>query len=471
MNRNVCAMAAIIVLSTSQAICGDASTKPSASTPSWLDSLSIDGFLSGGVALNFARPYNKINFGHLETDRANWPQFNQAILNVARPLDQKATGLDFGLGFIGMLGTDARYTQFLGQTEYLIHDRTQLSIVEANLQAHLPILTKGGVDVTIGQFMSYNGFEKLTSKDNVFYTRSYSSNFGPFVDTGVMSIVHATDWLDLYAGIVSGVDTSIGWPGDNNNSPSIHAGFGLNLLDGDLSILAITHSGPENPNVKDPLLVGWPDGVIGGIPAACACNPNNAWLMYNNLTATWNVTENLSFTSDISYFRESGWYPVSVFGSAFDALNALPNGFGFNTSLFPQHPRGANAYGIAQYATYKVDDSIKLGARVEFWRDAKNFFAAAYPGYFDSVNAEHGFPAPSVIEQPQGHGTSYLAITAGVTFSQKLTGLPYFSGLILRPEFRWEAAVNDAAPFFGPNGPKRTQGLFSMDVIAPFAIQ
>jgi hypothetical protein len=471
MNRNVCAMAAIILLSTSPAICGDASTKPSASTSRWLDSLSIDGFLSGGVAINFARPFNKINFGHLETDRANWPQFNQAILNVERPLDQKATGLDFGLGFIGMIGTDARYTQFLGQTEYLIHDRTQLSIVEANLQAHLPILTNGGVDVTIGQFMSYNGFEKLTSKDNVFYTRSYSSNFGPFVDTGVMSIVHATDWLDLYAGIVSGVDTSIGWPGDNNNSPSIHAGFGLNLLDGDLSILAITHSGPENPNVKDPLLVGWPDGVIGGVPAACACTPNNAWRLFNNLTATWNVTENLSFTSDISYFRESGWYPVSVFGSSFDALNALPNGFGINASLFPQHPRGANAYGIAQYATYKIDDSIKLGARVEFWRDAKNFFAAAYPGYFDSVNSEHGFPAPSVIVQPQGQGTSYLAITAGVTFSQKLTGLPYFSGLILRPEFRWEAAVNDAAPFFGPNGPKRTQGLFSMDVIAPFTIQ
>lgn len=464
-------MAAILFLSTAQALCDDAPQKPSASPTSWLDTLSIDGFLSGGVVINFAQPFNKINFGHLQTDRANWPQFNQAILNVERPLDKNAAGLDVGFGFIGMIGTDARYTQFLGQTEYLFHDRTQLSIVEANLQAHLPILTQGGVDVTIGQFSSYNGFEKLTSKDNVFYTRSYSSNFGPFVDTGVMSIVHATDWLDLYAGIVTGVDTSIGWPGDNNNSPSIHAGFGLNLLDGDLSILAITHSGPENPDVKDPFLVGWPNGVIGGIPAACACNPNNAWLMYNNFTATWNVSEKLSVTSDISYFRESGWNPVSIFGTTFDALNALPNGFGLNASLIPQHPRGANAYGIAQYATYKIDDSIKLGARVEFWRDAKNFFAAAYPGYFDSVNAEHGFPAPSVIVQPQGHGTSYLAITAGVTFSQTLRGLPYFSGLILRPEFRWESAVNDAAPFFGPNGPKRTQGLFSMDVIAPFTIQ
>ena len=353
MKRVVAVMAAL--LSASQAVCGDA-PKKSPDSKSWLDSLAIDGYLSGGVAINFALPYNKINFGHLDTDRANWPQFNQAILNVERPLDKKAADLDFGLAFIGMLGTDARYTQFLGQTEYLIHDRTQLSIVEANLQAHLPILTKGGVDVTVGQFTSYNGFEMLTSKDNIFYTRSLSSNAGPFVDTGVMSIVHAADWLDLYAGIVTGVDTSIGWPGDNNNSPSIHAGFGLNLLDGDLSILAITHSGPENPNVKDPLLVGWPGGVIGGVPAACACNPNNSWTLYNNLTATWNATEKLSFASDISYFRETGYNPVSIFGTTFDALNALPNGFGLNTSLVPQHPRGANAYGVAQYATYKIDE-------------------------------------------------------------------------------------------------------------------
>jgi hypothetical protein len=470
MKRIVRLTATILLVSASQAVCSDAARKSSAAE-SWLDSLSVDGYLSGGEVINFARPFNKINFGHLETDRANWPQFNQAILNVARPFDKNASSLDFGFSFTGMLGTDARYTQFLGQTEYLIHDRTQLSIVEANLKAHLPILTEGGVDIQVGEFVSYNGFEKLTAKDNIFYTRSLSSNFGPFVDTGIMSVIHATNWLDLYTGIVTGVDTTFGWPGDNNNSPSLHAGVGLNLLDGDLSILAVTHSGPENPNVKDPLLVGWPYGVVGGVPAACACNPNNAWRMFNNLTATWNATENLSFTTDISYFRESGWYPVSIFGTAFDALNALPNGFGLDTSLLPQHPRGANAYGIAQYATYKVDDSIRLGARIEFWRDAKNFFAAAYPGYFDSVNVQHGFPAPSAIFQPEGQGTSYLAITAGVTFSHKLTAFPYFSGLIVRPEFRWEAAVNDAAPFFGPHGPKRTQGLFSMDVIAPFTIQ
>lgn len=81
MKRIVAVMA--FLLSASQAVCGDAPRKPSDST-NWLDSLTIDGYLSGGVAINFALPYNKINFGHLDTDRANWPQFNQAILNVER---------------------------------------------------------------------------------------------------------------------------------------------------------------------------------------------------------------------------------------------------------------------------------------------------------------------------------------------------------------------------------------------------
>lgn len=472
MKRSVPTVAAVLALLLSSAPSTEAAPrKAAAPPPSWLDTLTIDGYLSGGVAINFAKPFNKINFGHLQTDRANWPQFNQAILAVNRPLDRAASELDLGFQFVGLLGTDARYTQLLGMTEYLIRDRTQLSIVEAAALARLPILTKGGVDLKVGQFSSYNGFEALLSKENFFYTHSYSFNFGPFLDTGIMSETHVTDWLDLYAGIATGIDTSIGWPGDNNNSPSLHAGFKLTLLDGDLSIQAVTHSGPENPNVKDPFRVGWPYGIVGGVSAACACNPNNTWRYFNNLTTTWKATQKLTLAADVSYFREDGWNPISIIGLSPDALDVLANSFDLDTSLVPQRPRGASAYGIAQYATYQLNDLIKLGARVEFWRDDKNFFAAAFPGYFDNANLEHGFPAPSLIEQPAGQGTSYFEVTVGANISPKFTGIPYLSGLIIRPEFRWEAALNDAAPFFGPNGPKRTQGLFSMDVIAPFTIK
>jgi hypothetical protein len=67
-------------------------------------------------------------------------------------------------------------------------------------------------------------------------------------------------------------------------------------------------------------------------------------------------------------------------------------------------------------------------------------------------------------------GTSYLALTAGMTITPELPKLPYITGLILRPEFRWDTAVNGTAPFFGRNGFSSSQGMFNMDVIVPFSL-
>lgn len=437
----------------------------------WLDTLTIDGFLEGGVAINPALPANGLNFGQYYTDRANSPQLNESVVTIQRPLDPKEKGLDYGFKLQGMFGTDVRYTEYLGQFDYLIKGRAQFTIMEANLQAHLPILTTGGVDLKIGQFGTYNGTEVFPAKDNIFYTHVYSYNFGPFLETGAMSITNVTDRLKFYAGITSGIDTTIGWPGDNNNSPSFHGGFSVSLLNGDLTIMGITHSGPENPDVKDPYRVGWPTGVVGGIPAACVCNPNHTWRYYNNLMTTWKATDNLTFITDMNYYREDGWNPISITGLPDYTLNSLGMAFGFNSTLIPQRPQGADAYGVSQYAVYKLNDLVRLGGRIEFWRDNKNFFAAAYPGYFDNANALHGFPAPSVISRPSGQGTSYLAITVGATITPKFDGGTIFSGLIVRPELRWDAAVNNAAPFFGSNGPKRTQGLVLIDAILPFALR
>lgn len=439
----------------------------------WLDTVSIDGFLEGGVAINPAMPFNKLNFGHYYTDRANTPQFNQGSLIIQRPLNPDRNSLDFGFKFQGVIGTDVRYSQFLGETEYLIPSRTQLGVLEANALVHLPILTKGGMDVKIGQFFTYNGAEVFSAKDNIFYTHSYSYNFGPFFHTGVMTQTQVNDWLNVYVGMTTGLDTTIGWPGDNNNSPSLHGGFSAALFDGDLTITAITHSGPENPSSKDPLHVGYPLGVIGGIPAACACAPSSTWRYYNNVVLQWKAAEDLTFGADISFYREDGWNTASITGLSTNVLNALGAIYGFDPAVIPKRAKGANAYGVAHYATYKFNDLIKVSSRIEFWRDANNFFAMAFPGYFDSVNALHGFYAPSVISRPAGQGTSYFAMTLGATIAPKFEEVPYLSGLILRPEIRWDTAVNGVSPFFGPDAshPRRSQTLISMDVILPFSVR
>ncbi len=462
---------AMAALSASMALAGEPKVEKEVSPPpAWLDTLTIDGWIAGGVVVNPSQPFNKVNFGHLFTDRANWPQFNQGILTVARPLDPKAEGFDFGFKMQWMLGTDARYSHYLGVLDYAIHDRTQIAPIEAYVTAHLPLVTplsQGGVDIKVGKFVTYNGAEVIPAKDNLLYTHSYIFNFGPFLHTGVMTNTHVNPWLDVYAGVTTGVNTSIGWPGDNNSSASFHGGLGLNLLDGNLTVMAFTHAGPENPKQLDPYGVGWPN-----TPVACACNPNSTWRYFNNLTTTWKATENLTFITDISYMRENGNITISKTGLPANTVAALDGNFGTSLAALGNRPQGADAYGVAQYVSYKLDDVLKLNGRIEYWRDNKNFFAAAFPGYFDAVNTAHGFYSPSTIFQPANVGTSYLALTAGVTITPEVPEMPIIKGIIFRPEVRWDVAVNGATPFFGPNGGrKRSTGLIAMDVIVPFSIR
>ncbi len=463
--------AAALIAGSAFAADVDAAKKkePPAPPPSWWDAVTITGYLEGSETANFAAPFNKLNFGRLFDDRTG-PMFNQAILTVQRPLDPKATGYDFGFKVQGMVGEDARYTHYLGELDYAIHSRTQLDVVEAHALAHLPWVTpisQGGIDVKLGQWVTLEGAEVISAPDNPFFSHSYIFNFGiPFKHTGLMTTTHVNSLLDLYAGVTSGVNTSLGWPGDNNAAPAFDGGVGLNLLDGKLTVLATTHIGPENPKQLDPFGVGWPNGVIGGIPVACACNPNSTLRFLNDMTVTWKATENLTFITDANYIRDNGWNTVPLIGGSNAALAA----FGFNPALFPQRALGVEAYGVAQYAIYKINDLFKIGARAEIFRDNNNFFVAGYPGYFDFVNYEHGFPTPSVIAAgPVNRGTTYFSLTVGTTITPEVPKNPYVANVILRPELRWDTTLNDTTPFAG--GTKRSTVTFGFDAILPFTLK
>jgi hypothetical protein len=254
-------------------------------------------------------------------------------------------------------------------------------------------------------------------------------------------------------------------------------------------MLGIVHHGPENSTQGrnnftytppgSPFI--WPNNVLGGVPTACICEPNTANRTYVNLTTTWKATENLTFVTDIAYNRESAWNPISITGistgsyGAWDATGVFP----VPLANLPQKSQGADSYAIAQYASYKVNDIFKINGRVEYYRDNKNFFLAAFPGYFDGINFLRGVScpscqfAPNAIGAPNLTGTSYLALTAGVTITPEIPKMPFISGMIIRPEFRWDTAVNgNTYPFYrgSGNGRSRSQGMFNMDVIIPFSL-
>jgi hypothetical protein len=512
---------------------------PPAAPAKWTDTLTVDGFVEGGIAVNPAQPFNGLNWGHLYTDRANTPIFNSGVLTVQRPLDAKSDNLDYGFKLQGMVGEDMRYNHYMGELDYAIPSRTQIGPIEAHGLIHLPIksaVTEGGIDVKVGQFVTMNGAELITAKDNLFYSHAYMFNFGPFVDTGVMVTTHSKSWLDIYTGIITGNNMSIGWPGDNNNGATFHGGFGFNFLDGDLVIMAITTTGPENPKQTDKYGVGWSTGYAGGglataygaqqgfaatpypfsnaqnglpytgnmsvwgVPGQCACNVSNAIRSWNNLTTTWKATDRLTFVNDISFMMESGWNP-SLFGQPqknWGILNGNANSpvsgaaLG-NNGIFgvvAAQPMGATAYGIAQNVAYKLDDVWLLKGRLEYFRDSNNLFVSAFPGYNGLANFQHGYFDPSVINRntwvlpggwnPFGSattqgtaytGTSYLALTVGTTITPKLPdNIPYLTGLMIRPELRWDQAVNGTSPFFSKNGMSSSQGMFNMDIILPFSL-
>ena len=207
-----------------------------------------------------------LNFGHLFTDKANRPCSIRCLLTIQRPLDPKATDYDFGFKVQGMYGSDARYTHYLGELDYIINDWSQITPVEAWGIVHTPWLFSGGIDIKAGQCVTLEGAETIDPTTNYLYSHSYIFNFGiPLVQTGIMTISHVDPMVDIYLGVTTGVNTTFGnRQGDNNGAPAFMAGIGLNLLGRQLSrSWRPPTSGRKIPTPR-------------AVAFACACNPNNA---------------------------------------------------------------------------------------------------------------------------------------------------------------------------------------------------
>jgi hypothetical protein len=407
--KNAIALAGVgcaLVTAAPQAFAQAAAPAAPAAPAKWTDTLKISGYIEGGITGNTDDPANGINFGHLYTDRANMPVLNQAALMVGRPLDPKATGYDFGFNLWGMYGTDARFTHFFNEFDRSINSRYQFDIVEAKVLVHVPLLTEGGTDVQAGQYVTPIGYEVINPTGNPLYSHSYIYNFSiPIKHTGAFATTHVSPLLDIYYGFDWGnLAQPFGTKGDNNKAMAGLGGIGLNLLDGNLTVLALTHIGPENPDST----------FFTTTVAPGAGDINGTYRYFNDIVVTLKVNEALTLTSEFNYVTD-------------DLVSA-----NFN------HP---SAYGFAQYASYVLNDVLTLQGRAEIWRDDQGFYAAAFPGNFDFTNAGRGLPNGSF----NAGKSTYEEITLGVNF--KPAGLPKpFDTLLIRPEIRYDHS-DKAKPF------------------------
>ncbi len=367
---------------------------------------SIQG--EAGVIFNPYRTQDNSNFGQLFTDKANQAQLNQILLGAEKDVDPKATGFDWGFKVQFQYGSDSRYTHFLGELDRSTSDRYQFDVAEADLSLHLPWLTEGGTDVKVGQYPTPIGYEVINPAANPFYSHSYIFNFGiPLKHTGFYAETHVSPLLDLYYGVDSGVNTSL-FSGDDNGSAAGLAGLGVNLLDGNLTLLALTHFGPENPS---------------------RLHPPAGYRYLNDVTVTWKATPDLTFVTEGNFIRD-------------DAFKA-------------------EAYGAAQYVSYALNDVLTLNGRGEVFRDNNNFFVAYFPGNLDYVNAEEGYPYTSFTA---ARATTYSEFTVGLTY--KPTTPPPLATFMVRPELRYDSTLNGTKPYNG--GTRSGAFTFGTDLIIGF---
>lgn len=425
--------------------------------------ISMSGHVEAGTSINPDSPSNNINFGQTFTDQANTFRMNQLMLNVERDLDPKNAGWQWGFKFTGMYGTDARVTHFLGEFDRITHSPYQFDIVEADVQAHLP-LYGGGTDAKLGQYPTPLGAEVIDATGNQFYSHSYIFNYGlPFKHTGLLTTTHVNDTIDLWLGLDTGVNNSIGEKGmANNYFPKFLLGFGLNgLMDGNLTILALSHLGPENPRFTE-FTNTVTDQPLGGGPAGCtaftvagACGgmlvpgANKEFREYYDIVTTYKVNDSLTATNELNYVHDD--------------------------------LAGASAGGDAQYFAYTLNDQWTVGARGEVFADQGKpangplffgGFACVATESLDYDNGARGLaPFLGYCGAGKNYSVTYAAITIGGTYKPSISDK---FNVMIRPEARWDGVIGGSSGVkpFDVNGKgvgtKTSQVTLAVDLIAGF---
>ena len=379
----------------------------------WASSIKFGAQVEGAITVNPQDPRSHRNFPFLTTDDAKRPLLNEAALTVSRDVDPKATSIDVGFKLQAIYGSDARIYQTLSVLDQLIHDRNQIALTEADVSVRFPDLFANGLDLKAGIFPTPLGFETIDPKPDLFYSHSYIFNFGlPFKETGALATAHVSDLLDLYGGISSGNDTFIGYgTGDNNNRPAGIVGFGLNFYGGDLTLLALSHIGPEDSKRNTTFA-------------------NSAVRYYNDVVLNWKANPKLTVSAEGNFVRDDG-------------VNA-------------------EAWGISAYGSYALSDTVTLNGRAEVFPDNNNFFVSTPQGPLDFANAQRGVQSYLFTATKP---TTYSEFTAGITY--KPTWLPpRLSTAMIRPEIRYDRALNNSRPF--SDGADRGFVTLASDIILGF---
>ena len=223
---------------------------------------NLYGWVQQGFTGNFDNPRDRVNFGTNLNWRSNDYRLNQFYLVYENTLEHNGKPnigyrVDFVAGhdapFFVSNGLFSSFTGFdrtsgfgvNGPASFRQMNAIGIDLPQFFLEAHIPnLITDKGIDIRIGRFYTLMGREVYPGKDTDFYSRTFENIVGtPFTHTGILGTVHATETLDVVAGVVRGWDVFE----DNNNRPSYHGAFIWNSCDKRYNWTTAWITGPEQP--------------------------------------------------------------------------------------------------------------------------------------------------------------------------------------------------------------------------------
>ncbi len=300
-----------------------------------------------------------------------------------------------GFGFDGSdLSDDNNPTDDLAVAN--LHPIWQFDVPQAYVNINLPV-GANGLQIKVGKFVTLLGYETIDPTQNLFYSHSYLFSAIPFTQVGVLGTYKINDNWQVTAGFTRGWDIAT----EDNNGCAID--------------------------------------FLGNV------------VYYGN---NWNATVNLSIGPQNE--ADSGHYRVAINPivkfKVTEQLNMGVEGLyvfdgGINGSPGDTHHYG-DVWGVAIYASYKINDMFTINARAEK--------AHSYLGSFGGIDVGT-LPSSGV---PTINAYEFTLGTTITPFPREL------KGLMIRPEVRYDWSEDSIYPAQGRAF--QDQLTFGADVIFRF---
>jgi len=359
-------------------------------------------------------PSNAMNFGVNPNFLANRWMGNQYYLIVENALEQNDK-INFGYRVDNLFGNDWQFNHAHSTFDgsYKLDHFAGYDPAQYYAEVHLPILTKGGLDIKGGRWYSLVGYEVVPATGRPLLSVPMMFNYGqPFTHNGVISTLHVNERVNLYNGAVNGWDRN--W--NTHYKYSYIGGFSWTSKSGNTSFTTIVITGPNQyptfpGNKTQIILPGNTELLNPGFQAGRAnlgYATDNRTIFTNVLTQKWGKKLTQVVENDDAYEQ--------------------------------------NVPGIGPGGTSKNASWYSLG----------NWFLYAFSDKFTGVWRSEIFRDNSGVRT--GFADTFYTQTLGFIYKPK----PY---IWVRPEARY-----DWAQFTSPynNGTRRSQLTLAFDVILLF---